>query len=100
MPLFSLCCWSCIIVCSPNTQFLGRFAIVVDPLDPAVFTKTTAPVPNAELDSLLTLACPVSTANPTGRCPARKDTVIVMPGSYTRIAFRAPANAGLYVWHW
>jgi hypothetical protein len=43
--------------------------------------------------------CPV-TLDPTGRCPVAKDTQLILPGSYTRIAFCAPARNGLYVWHW
>jgi FtsP/CotA-like multicopper oxidase with cupredoxin domain len=80
-------------------QYLGRFALLLDPENPRTYTKTSTPVPNADLDPLLVVPCPV-TLNPTGKCPVRKDTQLVLPATYTRIAFHAPARSGLYVWHW
>lgn len=79
-------------------QYLGRFQLAIDPLNPAAYTKTNTPVPNADLDHLLTVFCPAK-LHPSGRCPAAKDTQLILPGSYTRIAFRAPARNGLYAWH-
>ena len=78
-------------------EYRGRFAITIDPLNPNSFTKTTTPVINQDLDPLFVIPC---TSNPTGQCPTRKDTMLVLPGSYTRIAFSTPAQTGLYVWHW
>lgn len=80
-------------------QYLGRFALLLDPDNPNSYTKTSTPVPNADLDPLLVVPCPV-TLNPTGKCAVRKDTQLVLPATYTRIAFHAPARSGLYVWHW
>lgn len=78
-------------------QYLGRFALTLDPLNPLAFTKTTTPVLNPDLDPLLTMPCTQST---TGQCSPPKDTIIVLPNSYTRIGFNTPLEAGLYVWHW
>jgi hypothetical protein len=83
-----------------SLQYLGRFALIIDPLNPNSYTKTDLPVPNQDLDPLLITPCPATPANPTGRCPVRKDTQIMLPGTYTRIQFKAPAATGLYVWHW
>jgi hypothetical protein len=69
----------------------------LDPLNPLAFSKTTTPVPNADLDPLLTMPC---TSSATGQCSSQKDTIIVLPNSYTRIGFNTPLEAGLYVWHW
>lgn len=48
---------------------------------------------NPDLDGQLTMACA------TGVCAVPMDTIIVLPGSYTRIGFNAPLQTGLYVWH-
>lgn len=64
---------------------------------PGAFTKTTTPVLNADLDPLLEIPC---SASPTGTCSVPKDTIIVLPGSYTRIGFNTPLETGLYVYHW
>jgi len=78
-------------------QYRGRFALAIDPANPTQYVKTNTPVLNQDLDPLLEVPC---TSNPTGRCATLKDTLIVLPGSYTRIAFNTPAQTGLYVWHW
>ena len=80
-------------------QFLGRFALQIDPVNPRKFVKTTTPVTNADLDPWLIMPCGQTINGAVTQCSVPKDTIMVLPGSYTRIAFNAPAEAGLYVWH-
>jgi hypothetical protein len=86
-----LCPYACIM------QFVGRFALTLNPAVADGFVKTTTPVTNADLDPLLTMPC---LGSATGLCNPPMDTILVLPGSYTRIAFNTGAVTGLYAWHW
>lgn len=63
------------------------------------FSDTTTPAPNADLDPLLAMPC---VAEPGGVCAVPKDTMLVLPGTRTRIGFTSPPAqySGLFVWHW
>lgn len=81
-------------------QYFGRFALQLNPANPNAFVKTAVPVTNADLDPWLQTTCGTDIDGNVLQCPTHKDTIMVLPGSYTRIGFLAPAEAGLYVWHW
>lgn len=78
-------------------QYISRTATIVNTVDPWSFTETTTPVPNQDLDGQLIMPC---ASDPSGQCSVLMDTIIVLPGSTTRIAFFGPPVAGLHVWHW
>lgn len=80
-----------------NLQFVGRFALTLNPGVANGFVKSTTPVTNTDLDPLLTMPC---AASATGLCNPAMDTILVLPGSYTRIAFNTGTVTGLYTWHW
>jgi hypothetical protein len=74
-------------------QYLGRFSITLTAA--GTFTKTATPVYSPDLDPLMEVTCDIS---PTAKCTVPKDTMMILPNSYTRIGFNTPAASGLYTW--
>lgn len=79
-----------------STQFIGRWRVEVDPLNPRAFEDTEIPVPNPDLDPLLQMHCSVSD---NGRCAVPRDSMLVLPATRTRIALIAPVTQGLFAWN-
>jgi hypothetical protein len=62
------------------------------------FVDSGVPVSSPDLDPLLWISCPTS-LNPAGRCLARRDTSLLLPGTRTRIRMRTSTQPALSVWH-
>jgi hypothetical protein len=52
--------------------------------------------PSALCSPLLQVQC---SFDASGRCAVPRDTMLMLPGTRTRIAFNAPTTQGLYTWN-
>lgn len=72
---------------------------IVDPAQPT-YEDTGVPVSNALVDQLLWVNCPTKLSKSgSGKCMAHKDTVLMLPGTRTRVRFASPQEPGVFVWH-
>lgn len=103
-----ICCAGCcraavaLLLLAPQVVERTRVSVPAaakeaDPLHPG-FVDSGVPVSSADLDPLLWITCP-SNLSPSGRCLARRDTSLLLPGTRTRIRMRTGSQPELSLWH-